>query len=279
MPLLNHVRPESARLSAVNCFGRFTRIQASYVKHRFEWHIHADEYVLAFVRDGAEAFRCRGENHVAVGGTLLIHNPGEPHDGHSAVEGGWTVETLYPPPHVIEEALGRPPPLFRDLMCREPMVLRYFSVLHALLDMREPPLVIESAFLKAITSLAEADGASTCVARHAVQRKRLDNAYALIDSQFGEPLTLAMLAQAAGLHPNYLWAAFRECYGVTPARLLCYRRLAAARALIRDGMKLSEVSVHVGFYDQAHFTRRFKGAYGVTPAQYRALHRGKGRRA
>jgi AraC-like DNA-binding protein len=37
------------------------------------------------------------------------------------------------------------------------------------------------------------------------------------------------------------------------------------------GRALAEVADEVGFADQAHFTRVFKAASGLTPARYRAL--------
>ena len=49
------------------------------------------------------------------------------------------------------------------------------------------------------------------------------------------------------------------------------RRLAAAQAQIAQRRPLVDVAVETGFADQAHFTRRFTAAFGITPGQYRAL--------
>jgi AraC-like DNA-binding protein len=37
-------------------------------------------------------------------------------------------------------------------------------------------------------------------------------------------------------------------------------------------MPLVEVALTAGFADQAHFTRVFSSAYGLTPGRYRRLH-------
>jgi AraC-like DNA-binding protein len=50
------------------------------------------------------------------------------------------------------------------------------------------------------------------------------------------------------------------------------RRLDDARMRIVRGRSLSDVAFEAGFADQAHFSRTFKGAFGLTPTRYRALH-------
>jgi AraC-like DNA-binding protein len=45
-----------------------------------------------------------------------------------------------------------------------------------------------------------------------------------------------------------------------------------ARHRLRDGTPLAEVALTAGFADQAHFTRMFASAYGLTPGRYARLH-------
>jgi len=49
------------------------------------------------------------------------------------------------------------------------------------------------------------------------------------------------------------------------------RRLDGARAQLRRNRSLADVALAAGFADQAHLSRMFKSAFGVTPARYRAL--------
>jgi AraC-like DNA-binding protein len=46
------------------------------------------------------------------------------------------------------------------------------------------------------------------------------------------------------------------------------RRLDVARAWLREPRPLAETAVEAGFADQAHFTRTFKAAFGMTPGRY-----------
>ncbi len=45
-------------------------------------------------------------------------------------------------------------------------------------------------------------------------------------------------------------------------------RIRQAERLIRSGLSLADVAVHVGFSSQSHMTRSFKKIIGVTPGQY-----------
>ena len=60
---------------------------------------------------------------------------------------------------------------------------------------------------------------------------------------------------------------FRALYGTSPYRYLLMRRLASARDALTGHASLAEVALAAGFADQAHFTRMFKSAFGLTPAR------------
>jgi AraC-like DNA-binding protein len=60
-------------------------------------------------------------------------------------------------------------------------------------------------------------------------------------------------------------------FGTSPHRYLLSRRLAFVQQRIHLNRPLVEVAGDAGFADQAHFTRAFRAAFGLTPARYRAL--------
>ena len=64
---------------------------------------------------------------------------------------------------------------------------------------------------------------------------------------------------------------FRAAVGTSPYRYSLMRRLDCARAQLRSRRSLADVALATGFADQAHLTRKFKAAFGITPARYRAL--------
>jgi AraC family transcriptional regulator len=81
---------------------------------------------------------------------------------------------------------------------------------------------------------------------------------------------LAVLAEAAGVHPTHLARTFRRYYGCTLGQYVRRLRIEAARGELLAGKKpLSRIALEAGFADQAHFTRAFKALTGQTPGAYR----------
>lgn len=79
-----------------------------------------------------------------------------------------------------------------------------------------------------------------------------------------------VVRSAWGVSDRYFIDAFRLRFGVTPHQFKLSRRLDRARmALIHSGRPIAEIAVDAGFYDQAHFSNRFKRIYGHSPAAYR----------
>jgi AraC family transcriptional regulator len=83
--------------------------------------------------------------------------------------------------------------------------------------------------------------------------------------------SLKVLAAESGVHPSHLVRAFRRHYGCAPASYLLRIRIEEARqALAVTNASIAEIALQAGFFDQAHFTRRFRAVTGTTPGRYRA---------
>lgn len=64
---------------------------------------------------------------------------------------------------------------------------------------------------------------------------------------------------------------FQQEVGASPAQLQQLHRIKLARALISSHpeQSLTRIGQDAGFYDQAHFNRRFQRVTGLTPGEYR----------
>jgi AraC family transcriptional regulator len=83
-------------------------------------------------------------------------------------------------------------------------------------------------------------------------------------------LRLDEVAAHAGCRAPQLAAAYRRAFGCTigeDARAIRLERAAASLATTAE--PIAGIAVDCGFYDQPHFTRAFRKAYGLTPLAYR----------
>lgn len=89
-----------------------------------------------------------------------------------------------------------------------------------------------------------------------------------IDQNLGQALTLAELAEVAGLSIWRMATVFRERVGVPPHRYICRLRVQRAQELMRQGSSAATAATEAGFYDQSHLSRHFRTLCGMTPGQY-----------
>jgi AraC-like DNA-binding protein len=110
--------------------------------------------------------------------------------------------------------------------------------------------------------------------RSATQRAHRD-AIDSIRSRLGqEPSTnvsLDELAASVHLSPFHLTRLFRQQAGRSIHAYRTEVRLRASLDQLADGRPISDVALEVGFASHAHFTDRFRRAYGVTPQTFRQM--------
>jgi AraC-like DNA-binding protein len=91
-----------------------------------------------------------------------------------------------------------------------------------------------------------------------------------IQEHYDRPLRVESLAAMARLSTYRFTRRIRLLFGLTPAQLIIKTRLDTARRMLREGENpIGQIAVACGYCDQSAFTRQFKAAVGLTPAQYR----------
>ncbi len=107
-------------------------------------------------------------------------------------------------------------------------------------------------------------------AKSALPKWRLKRVTEYVDAHLVETVTLADLAEVAGLTRMHFAAQFRVATGMRPHEYLLRRRVARAQELLAvPGASLVDVALSVGFQTQAHFTTVFKRFTGQTPHRWR----------
>ncbi len=243
--------------------------RSGYRKHRH------DTYAISQTTRGVLAFDYRGSGEVSIPGRVVVLHPDEVHDGHAGTDTGFGYRQLYIEPILIFEAVrvlrGRSAAL---PFVRNPVVVnaKLSNAVTEAFDGGREPLAIDSLVLQLAEGLLESDESSTHVPlpRHldlaAIQRARQ-----FLDAEKTRVVRSEELEAVTGLTRYDLSRQFRQMCGTSPYRYLLMRRLDFAREQMAQQRSLADVAFDAGFADQAHFTRAFKAAYGLTPSQYRAL--------
>jgi transcriptional regulator GlxA family with amidase domain len=90
-----------------------------------------------------------------------------------------------------------------------------------------------------------------------------------IDRTYAEPLDVPTMARAALMSPAHFSRKFRAAYGETPYAYLMTRRIERAKALLRQGMSVTDTCIAVGCTSLGSFSARFTEIVGETPSRYR----------
>ena len=240
----------------------------------YQRHRH-DTYAVGVTDRGIQVFDYRGASRVSTRGQVVVLFPDEVHDGRAGTGEGFGYRIVYVQPRRLAEALralrGAPGPLpfVSDAVSANPSLARAVeNAFRGPLDsLSADGIVVDLA--EALLG-AERHDAGPTVSRR-VDVRAVDRARQLLDAERTRTVHSSELETITGLTRYELARQFRATLGTSPHRYLLMRRLALARDLIHAAHPLVDVAGEAGFADQAHFTRVFKSAFGLTPARYRAL--------
>jgi len=104
--------------------------------------------------------------------------------------------------------------------------------------------------------------------------QRIKKMLAFIHSNYTSEIDIQTVADSASLSKSECLRCFKNTVGVTPALYIRnYRIHCAAIMLETTTEKISVVGEKCGFTESSYFIKVFKEQKGVTPAEYRELHR------
>jgi AraC-like DNA-binding protein len=89
-----------------------------------------------------------------------------------------------------------------------------------------------------------------------------------IENHFLDELDLTTLSEKFNINKYSLIRKFRKEYNTTPSAYQLQLKVDYAKQIIHQKNCLADTALDAGFYDQAHFTREFRKATGVTPLAY-----------
>ncbi|MFP3155559.1 AraC family transcriptional regulator [Lachnospiraceae bacterium ZAX-1] len=99
--------------------------------------------------------------------------------------------------------------------------------------------------------------------------RQLKQSLTLIESSYGETLTLNDLAKAAEMSSKYFCQFFQEMTQRTPIDYLNHYRIeCACIKLVTTNDTMTEIALTCGFNDISYFIKTFKKYKGTTPKKY-----------
>jgi AraC-like DNA-binding protein len=242
---------------------------AAYARHRH------DTYAVGLTDRGVQVFDYRGAARASRAGQVVVLYPDEAHDGRAGTPEGFGYRIVYAEPSRLAEAVrvlrGRawPLPFVREPVAVNPRLARTIdTAFGAPLE----PLAVDGVMLDLAEGLmAGAQGSAGPLTSRSVDAAAVERARQFLDAEKTRVVRSAELEAITSLTRYDLARQFRLVLGTSPYRYLLMRRLEFAREQMHADHTLVEVACDAGFADQAHFTRMFKAAFGLTPARYRAL--------
>ena len=235
---------------------------------QFARHSH-DQFGIGVIECGAQSSHSgRGQVEAGPGDAITV-NPGEVHDGAPIGESGRSWHILYFDPDLIGAAAAD---IFSispaEFELSRPVIgdIRVTSLLDRLFAAEATPsserIVREELLLRLVAAIGgHAPPPASAAPEIARARQK-------IDDDPSDAISLAELAEIAGLSRFQLLRAFRQASGLTPHAYLVQRRIDLARRLIRTGAVLADAAAAAGFADQSHMTRIFIRKFGLSPGAY-----------
>lgn len=244
-------------------------MRARFRGFSFAPHRH-DTYAVGITTFGVQAFDYRGASRKSGRGQAFVLHPDERHDGRAGTDDGFGYSIAYVDPSLVRDAAGGGSlPFLRDPVSTDP---RLFDAVRDVLATGAEAFGIDA--VSVVSRLAEiirkTSGAASAkpLPLDLIALRRVETV--LRDTR-DRRVSMRELERESGLSRWELARQFRAYSGVSLARFNLLRRLDAVQSMIGDGQSIAEAAAACGFVDQAHMTRSFKKANGVTPGQWRRL--------
>ena len=126
-------------------------------------------------------------------------------------------------------------------------------------------LIVTTVLLGVPNTLSKA----LCKASTPAPSRHIRRALEFMEANLENPITIDMIANAAGCTPRGLQVGFREHFGTTPLGALKKRRLEEAEKRLRSGRygTVMEVAYSLSFGNPGRFAGEFSAKFGIPPAK------------
>lgn len=250
-------------------------IKTKYKNHIAKAHYHLD-YHIGLVTSGEQVFNYKGSKHQIGPGFIQVMMPGQVHDGSTVKENEFSARIFSLNTNWLNNlengkfGNGRIP--YVNFSIEDfPLYYRLFNLHEELSKRQNYKLAADCLQIDIFSLLFNRYGDFNYNKSHKVGVKQLDLLRDYLMENLSEKVALSDLANLCELSESQLLRHFKRTVGITPYAWLARLRLEKALLLLQAGEPSTCVSHKVGFYDQAHFIKAFKLAYGISPSKIPTL--------
>lgn len=250
---------------------------AHFQHFHFQPHFHLD-YHIGFVTEGVLRQKINGHTLDLYPGILDIMPPGQVHDGAGLKNESYKLTTFRIPPQLMQDVILDSqnktfiPELAPELITNFSLNQTFLQLRHSLKpENQASQLHKDSLWTTAISKLLlSAEGKQPKEIMYSIDKQQMKTIREYCEANLDTKITLNTLANLCGLSRFQFIRRFQKHTGMAPhAWLTCLRLEKACRQLISPKSLIADIATEVGFYDQSHFNKAFKMAYGVAPSEYR----------
>ncbi|WP_447649727.1 AraC family transcriptional regulator [Pseudomonas abietaniphila] len=248
--------------------------EARFSEYRFAPHYHLD-YHIGVIPEGAQRQRFNGAAQVLAPGRISIMPPGQIHDGAGVDGEGYVLKTFRLSAGVIdglnEEVSGRRGEArWVGSVTEQPQLSRHLLRLHGAMQQGRAQLAVDENWLQLVAHLIRQTSEHKALEiEGGLSRAHWLQVRDFCHAHIPDNITLEQLAQLCDLSRFQFLRRFKHTVGMTPHAWLVRLRLErACTLLVRSETSIAQVAMAVGFYDQSHFNRAFRSAFGVAPSAY-----------
>ncbi|MHA2938979.1 AraC family transcriptional regulator [Vibrio sp. RC27] len=246
-------------------------LSASYTKFEFSKHWH-DELAIGVIEEGAEGLLYRGKNIIIPKRHIVAINPSEVHTGFSGSPEGWRYRMFYFNMKSLNDTFENScfplDPIIDRPVIHDETLFDTLLKLHISLEETSFQLTKESLYTVALEKLFTKYGSPKQEMYKHICTRSSYLARDYIHDNFELNPSLTELEDISNCSKFQLIKSFKTVFGVTPHQYLLLIKVFNAKTFLARGASCVETSLACGFYDQSHFTRNFKKAFGVSPSNY-----------
>lgn len=251
--------------------------EAKLTEFHFQPHYHLD-YHIGLVTQGSQHQKVQHKTLDLVPKQICLMPPGEVHDGSGRDNTTRHLKTFRIPAELIQAALLDSQARDTNLQLApsiidQPTHNRSFLQLIQAFDPNQyaSQLHKDSLWTNALSNLLlAAEKKPLSQETFALTNQQLKRVREYCEANLSSKISLNNLAELCGLTRFQFIRRFQKQTGLAPHAWLMRLRLErACTQLAKSNAMITDIAADVGFYDQSHFNRAFKQAFGVAPSNYR----------